>query len=183
MFLLPVLQPLRISEKVKTAMAVLRQALARPETIDYKPSSVTDLNATRGPTARQPTGRLAHLPSATCPICHLRLATNPIPLGAGGSASSISLPPVTAPGADDDETKVFVPARADCWAQCVYCYYCITGALLEGKDSTGGVVPNGDVKRAWECLRCGGEVHSASRVIPEITTEVRGDKVDATEPS
>lgn len=164
MFLLPVLQPLQVSERLSAAYEKLKQALQRPTAVDYTSSTGTaSTSRTEQSTERRPTGRLAHLPLQTCPICHLRLATAPVPLGESGSASSISLPPVDAPGVDDDETHVFVPAATDCWSSCVYCYYCIAGTLLEHADAQA----KQEVDKPWECLRCGGQVNTAARLVPE----------------
>jgi len=63
----------------------------------------------------------------------------------------------------DNEDRVFVPAKTDCWGECKYCYYCIADELAQHAQRFAA--EGGDESAAkWTCLRCGGSVTKATRV-------------------
>jgi peroxin-2 len=137
--------------------------LSRPRTIDY--SSIAPLPTLESEkTTAAHSGQLADLPLDTCPICHLRSTSTPVPLT---SSVDISLPPV-GPGESkesNEENRIFVPAQTDCWGGCRWCYYCIMGELVSQEHPGTGVEKEEPGK--WDCLRCGGRVTRAWRVGPD----------------
>lgn len=118
----------------------LRTFLSQSSTVDYTALTHTSFSTSVAGlskvSASAHTGPLAHLPKETCPICHLRYTSAPIPLDASTSqGSSFSLPPIltfpTSTSGEEakEETRVYVPAQTDCWGGCQWCYYCIAGEL------------------------------------------------------
>jgi peroxin-2 len=172
MFAFPLLPRLPTYFRPSTLLAPIRSILSQPTSIDY--SSITSLPLdNRDPKASKAahSGKLANLPLETCPICHLRSSTTPVPLTSG---LDISLPPMSEGGAVsvNEENRVFVPAQTDCWGGCRWCYYCIMGELatLQAQDEEIEAVKRTGSKdgvASWDCLRCGGRVTRAWRVGPE----------------
>jgi len=80
--------------------------------------------------------------------------------------------------ADNEETRIHLPAKTDCEDECRYCFYCISEVLtrrakeveLESKRRGGGVEDEDDTApgrgkmKGWECLRCGEEVWGCIRI-------------------
>jgi len=166
MFAYPLIPRLPSYFQPSSLIAPIQSILSRPKTLDY--SSIAPLPSleTEKSTAAH-SGQFANLPLDTCPICHLRSSSTPVPLT---SSLDIALPPVgsvgSSGGVSDEENRIFVPARTDCWGGCRWCYYCIMGELAsqahpqEGADEKGG-------PGIWDCLRCGGRVTKAWRVGPD----------------
>ncbi|KAL7421828.1 peroxisome assembly protein (Peroxin-2) [Cryptotrichosporon argae] len=147
MFAFPLLPSLPASMSPSAVFAPLRALTAPAPDYAALPPLSSTVQAQAGP--------LAHLPPTACAICHARQTSAPAALGAG-----VDLPALDAHVADD-ETAVFVPARADCRARCEYCWYCIHEALVGfSRERDAGRT---DAEK-WSCLRCGGGVGAAMRV-------------------
>lgn len=179
MFAYPFLPAVPPYLRPSTLAAPIRSLLSLPTGIDYSsiPLSSTITNG-KGSLAAH-SGPLADLPLQTCPICHLRSKSTPVPLAAG-----VSLPPVSDPdsdsGAGDEEERIFVPAQTDCWGGCMWCYYCIMGELASLKTERKGTSSNSRDKSEppkWDCLRCGGTVTRAWRAGPEIPPDTDSQSV------
>ncbi|RSH87381.1 peroxisome assembly protein (Peroxin-2) [Saitozyma podzolica] len=197
MFSVPLLPPIPAYLTPSALLAPLKSFLSQPTSIDYNslpalPSQHQSGTST-SPAGPVHTGPLAHLPKSTCPICYLRTTSAPVPLVSGGSGPQISLPPIhgTEWGsqshtadlehgdiAQEEETRIFVPAQSNCRGGCRWCYYCIAEELVKqsemesgrkagarkrkGNGKEGG--KNGGEEEGWTCLRCGGVVSRAWRV-------------------
>lgn len=175
MFAYPLLPRFPAHLRPSTLAAPIKNLLSLPTSIDY--SSIhpsTSLPNGNSNTAKH-TGPLADLPKSTCPICHLRSTTTPVPLAAG-----ISLPPAsnttTAQEVGTEDERSFVPAQTDCWGGCRWCYYCIMGELAALNDPERVAQHDASAKKdeppKWDCLRCGGTVTQAWRAGPEMSPEV-----------
>ena len=181
MFSVPLIPPMPNFFAPSALLAPIKAFLAQPTSIDY--TSLPLLPASTGPPSKAPrsahSGPLASLPKSTCPICHFRLNSAPIPLDANtASGSAISLPPIQSVFSSEipedeakEETRIFVPAQTDCWGSCRWCYYCIAGKLVnhhvavKAKRKTG---PEEKEEEKWDCLRCDGGITRAWRVGGEI---------------
>ena len=172
MFAFPLLPRLPSFFQPSTLLAPIQSLLSQPTSIDYSsiPLAPLDRNDPKASKAAH-SGPLADLPIATCPICHLRSSSAPVPLT---SSLDISLPPVSGTGEaeSNEENRIFVPAQTDCWGGCRWCYYCIMGEIAALEDqhepergkTTG---KSGQEAIKWDCLRCGGRVSRAWRAGPE----------------
>ncbi|ORX36661.1 Pex12 amino terminal region-domain-containing protein [Kockovaella imperatae] len=160
----------------------------QPTGINYQSIPLLPASSKGRKKSRALTGVLAHLPRTICPVCHLRQTAIPVPLSDTQAGSDIPLPPLpisadpTVPQdilritEDNDETVIFSPARSDCWGECAYCYYCIKGELVKHKmalDQEMAVIRDEKQREAckarkWSCLRCGGEVSRAWRVLSAV---------------
>jgi peroxin-2 len=187
MFAFPLLPRLPSFFQPSTLLAPIHSLLSRPKAIDYSsiPLAPLDRNDPKASKAAH-SGPLADLPIDTCPICHLRSTSAPVPLT---SSLDISLPPVAGTGLKegDEENRVFVPAQTDCWGGCRWCYYCIMGELAAPPGQTGtesGKVSgvSGDTAVKWDCLRCGGRVTRAWRAGPEPVDSTSTDDNIAEKP-
>ena len=190
---IPLLPPLPTFLNPSTFVNPIKTFLAQPTSIDYSsippvpPTSTGDESGRLSNTIAH-SGLLARLPLSTCPICHLRRTTTPVPIADTSSGSAISLPPMTIPGEDDqghEDERIFVPAETDCWGRCRWCYYCIAGELAKHREDISQRLGQGAKKvekmerigrtdenmerqmkdeEKWQCLRCGGGVTRAWRV-------------------
>jgi peroxin-2 len=197
MFSVPLLPPIPAYLTPSALLAPLKSFLSQPTSIDYNslpalPSQHQSGTST-SPAGPVHTGPLAHLPKSTCPICYLRTTSAPVPLVSGGSGPQISLPPIhgTEWGsqshtadlehgdiAQEEETRIFVPAQSNCRGGCRWCYYCIAEELvkrseMESRRKAGARnrkgngkegEKNGEEEQGWTCLRCGGVISRAWRV-------------------
>ena len=180
MFAIPRLPALPPSLTPSTYLSAARTLLTRPRMVDYtsiplypgpaKPGEARSRDAHSGP--------LADLPLTSCPICHRKRATVPVPIAGTESGAAISLPPVDLEGGEEEE-RIFIPAQTDCWGGCRWCYYCIGTELAKHSESAaatqsaaknqptrkgkGQDAPVNEVPK-WDCLRCGGGVTRAWRV-------------------
>lgn len=180
MFAFPLLPRLPSFFQPSTLLAPIQSLLSQPKSIDYSaiPLAPLDRNESKASKAAH-SGPLADLPIDTCPICHLRSSSAPVPLT---SSLDISLPPVSGTGEaeSNEENRIFVPAQTDCWGGCKWCYYCIMGELaapqaqngLESEKLTG---TSEKMAIKWDCLRCGGRVTRAWRAGPEHVEPTRTD--------
>jgi peroxin-2 len=183
MFAFPLLPRLPSYFQLSTLLAPIQSVLSRPKSIDYSsiPLAPVDRNDPKASKAAH-SGPLADLPIDTCPICHLRSTSAPVPLT---SSLDISLPPVAVMGQreSDEENRIFVPAQTDCWGGCRWCYYCIMGELAAFSGQTGTVSGvSGDTAVKWDCLRCGGRVTRAWRAGPEPVDSTSTDDNIAEKP-
>ena len=188
--LIPMLPPRPSFLSVSGLAATMRTIFDQPTFVDY--TALKPAITFKGPNEKATpahSGILAHLPKATCPICHLRQSTAPVPLSDTRAGSNIRLPPITARDsliqqirgdqehlvaqeeeAVKEETRIFVPAQSDCWGGCRWCYYCIQEEIVkhrlrledekQGKGKMKDAEQQGD---KWTCLRCGGGVSKAWR--------------------
>lgn len=144
MFSVPLLPSVPASLSPRHLAAPIAAFLSRPKDIDYAsipllPSSISSAGSNGKSSQKAHTGPLADLPLTTCPICHLRQTSSPVPLDSVGAGSGISLPRISGSGQGepksmsqgDDETRIFVPAQTDCWGGCRCCYYCIGEELYK----------------------------------------------------
>ncbi|KAK8864373.1 hypothetical protein IAR55_001621 [Kwoniella newhampshirensis] len=195
MFSVPLLPPLPAFLTPSALVAPLQSLLSPPEPIDYTsiplfPASTRDCGEPNT-VAKVHTGQLAGLPKSTCPICHLRISSTPVPLDSTTSqGNALTLPPIAGLGEGPsghtegggeakEESRIFVPAQTDCEGACKWCYYCIGEELYkhreiiasktkgkEGrrKDGTNNEGSANGEEEKWQCLRCGGRVSRAWRV-------------------
>ncbi|WWD17329.1 hypothetical protein CI109_101769 [Kwoniella shandongensis] len=200
MFSVPLLPPLPAFLTPSALVAPIKSLLSPPTSIDYttipllppSPSSSDQLKSGD----KVHTGPLAGLPKATCPICHLRITSTPVPLDSSTSqGTALTLPPLSGLGEESfghgegdvkEESRIFVPAQTDCEGGCKWCYYCIGEELYKhrgietskrnGREGKKGNSKNekdeiGSGEDRWECLRCGGGVSRAWRVGAEEASE------------
>ena len=181
MFSVPFFPPMPTLFTPSALIAPIKAFLAQPTSIDYTSIPVTSAavrDDSKAPLAA-PSGLLASLPTATCPICYLRFASAPVPLDTSTSyGSAINLPPIqtvslkeVTDGESTEETRIFVPAETDCWGRCRWCYYCIGAELAKHRSGLdrrprSPQLPEklGEGTEKWTCLRCGGGVFRAWRV-------------------
>lgn len=171
MFAYPLLPRLPSYFQPSALLAPIQTILSRPRVIDY--SSIAPLPTGSGDTGKSTaahSGALANLPLDTCPICHLRSTSTPVPLT---SSLNIALPPVGSGEIEglSEENRIFVPAQSDCWGNCRWCYYCIMGELASQTQNHTEGSEKGEASR-WDCLRCGGSVTRAWRVGPDPVEQV-----------
>lgn len=187
MFAVPRMPRLPFAFTPAALIKPLQSFFSQPTSINYDTIPLlTSSASTAQPSRAAHTGPLADLPLSTCPICHLRTSSSPVPLASNSTGSSLSLPPIHGAGiitefgheASTEETRVFIPAQTDCWGGCKWCYYCITGELIQFRQehqkklmptAKKGIATDrraeGDQEEAkWDCLRCGGGVTRAWRV-------------------
>ncbi|CAD6572738.1 MAG: peroxisome assembly protein (Peroxin-2) [Tremellales sp. Tagirdzhanova-0007] len=97
MFSVPFFPPMPTLFTPSALIAPIKAFLAQPTSIDYTSIPVTSAavrDDSKAPLAA-PSGLLASLPTATCPICYLRFASAPVPLDTSTSyGSAINLPPI-----------------------------------------------------------------------------------------
>jgi peroxin-2 len=184
MFAVPLLPTLPTVLTPSSLTTPIKNLLDQRTAIDY--SAIPSLPAVSSSSSKSTTahsGPLANLPLSTCPICHLRYTSTPQPIASSSAGSNINLPPIQIDGNEEDgpgkeETRVFVPAQADCWGGCRWCYYCIAGELAVHAEILEDNVANGkkgkikeesEDKEKWSCLRCGGGVTRAWRVGTDAT--------------
>lgn len=167
MFAFPRLPRLPSFFQPSALLAPIRSILSRTRTIDYSAIAPLPTLESEKTTAAH-SGKLADLPLDTCPICHLRSTSTPVPLT---SSLDISLPPVGPGGTKEsnEENRIFVPAQTDCWGGCRWCYYCIKGELVSLRH--GSPVDDKADSGKWDCLRCGGRVTRAWRVGPDCVSQ------------
>ena len=167
MFAFPRLPRLPSFFQPSALLAPIRSILSRTRTIDYSSIATLPTLESEKATAAH-SGKLADLPLDTCPICHLRSTSTPVPLT---SSLDISLPPVGPGGTKEsnEENRIFVPAQTDCWGGCRWCYYCIKGELVSLRH--GSPVDDKADSGKWDCLRCGGRVTRAWRVGPDSVSQ------------
>lgn len=177
MFAYPFLPAMPPYLRPATLTSPIRSLFSLPTGIDYSSIPLSSTHTNGKPSSAAHSGPLADLPRQTCPICHLRSTSTPVPLAAG-----VSLPPVsssdTNTGAGEEEERIFVPAQTDCWGGCKWCYYCIMGELasLKSEGTTASAKPADASKPPkWDCLRCGGTVSRAWRagadVLPDTDSQ------------
>ena len=181
MFSVPLFPPIPPFLVPSALLAPLKAFFTQPTTIDY--TSIPLLRATPATARKASTaahaGPLASLPKSTCPICHLRFTSAPVPLdSSSASGSAINLPPIQSVFSTEspevesrEETRIFVPAQTDCWGGCRWCYYCVAGELAKHRDATEArrktsrsEEESGEGEAKWSCLRCGGGATRAWRV-------------------
>lgn len=118
-------------------------------------------------------GPYAALPQSTCAICFAKSASSrevvPIPQ----LPSIPALPPASSIGIDstehsvgDDPHAIHIPVRANCWAGCAYCYFCLGEALVrtEEAERLGAAEGRTPLADGWPCLRCGGSIRAMTMV-------------------
>lgn len=174
------LSPLSVFEPLKSFFS-------QPTSIDYHKLPIVPRGkgaAANGAASNRAahSGRLAGLPLTTCPICHQRKSSTPVPIASSSAGANISLPPIPHLDADgssvddlvdgssadiEEETRMFVPAETDCWGGCRWCYYCIAEELVKHRErldaSRKAGKPVAPEEEKWTCLRCGGQVTRAWR--------------------
>ncbi|WVF71449.1 hypothetical protein IAT40_006253 [Kwoniella sp. CBS 6097] len=216
MFSVPLLPSVPSYLSPASLVAPIKALLSQPSVVDYSTIPLlSSSTATKTETKWQHSGPHAGLPKSTCPICHIRYSSAPVPLDATTSqGAALSLPPITIAGGDNlesgsgsgsavsfahvddkEESRIFVPAQTDCRGNCQWCYYCIGEELYKhhervksiatkkpspdegrknkvyengdaGKGEQGGAEElDSDEEARWQCLRCGGGVTRAWRVI------------------
>jgi peroxin-2 len=185
MFAVPLLSPIPDFLTPSSIISPVKTLMTQHTAIDYTsipllpPSTSTKLTKAHS-------GPLAALPVLTCPICHLRYTSTPQPISSTSTGSNIALPPIQigelGEGQDGiEETRVFVPAKTDCWGGCEWCYYCIAGELATFEKAKAEKTSRGDKgkrkgnqaeEEKWMCLRCGGGVTRAWRVGVNVLTQV-----------
>lgn len=184
MFSVPLLPRLPTFLTPSSLLAPLKSFLTQPTAIDYTsiPLLPTQTFGTEKRSTVVHSGPMANLPKSTCPICHLRFTSAPVPLDPStSSGSAINLPPIQsvfttdlAEGESKEETRIYVPAQTDCWGACRWCYYCIAGELAKHR---GGLetrrrnrpAAKKEEEEKWTCLRCGGGATRAWRVGADVT--------------
>ncbi|ODN79814.1 hypothetical protein L202_03711 [Cryptococcus amylolentus CBS 6039] len=182
MFAVPLMPPMVSSSAVSPQewLKPIRGLFSQRTDIDYQSLPIippAELAAEKRNEVKVHKGPLAHLPKTTCPICYLRHTSAPVPLSSSSQGTSISLPPLPTGAADsaaateDNEDRIFVPARTDCEGECVWCYYCIGEELYRNQEevalkpvSKNGPEESDTEEGKWSCLRCGGKVGRAWRV-------------------
>ena len=106
----------------------------------------------------------------TCPICFSKSALSPSAVPIPQLPSIPVVPTAGGSGVDapvgDDPHAVHIPVRANCWAGCSYCYFCLGEALVRTEEAerlsaAEGRKPTTD---GWPCLRCGGSVRAMTMV-------------------
>lgn len=198
MFFVPLLPPLPTFFAPSALIAPLKAFLNQPTSIDYTSIPLLPASSEKSSkvSAAAHSGPLASLPKPTCPICHLRLSSAPVPLDSStSSGSAINLPPIRSVFSTElpedqskEETRIFVPAQTDCWGGCRWCYYCIAGELTKHRDTLEArqktsrpSEKRGEGEEKWSCLRCGGGVTRAWRVGAEVQeSQPNGDTVAST---
>ena len=189
MYSIPLVPPLPRFLSPQTLASRTRQFFAQPTAIKYDAIPLNPVTTAFTYTLAH-SGILAHLPRTTCPICHRRRTAEPVPLSDTQAGSDITLPPlpfsvdqhvpqhvldISSHEHGNDDTSIYVPAQSDCWGGCRWCYYCIQGELVKhrlevarardiGMISRKGDDPEREEER-WTCLRCGGGVTRAWRVL------------------
>jgi peroxin-2 len=202
MFAVPRLPRLPNSIAPTNLLAPITSFFSQPTRIDYDSiplNRVATTKSSKRSRVAAHSGPLANLSLSTCPICYQRAMTAPVALTGSSTGSSLTLPPLhpqnlAGAGAglsglglgqfgnttDSEESRIFVPAQSDCWGECTWCYYCITGELLRFEQEFPRVISTelsegkqeviseqkameGE-RRKWDCLRCGGVVTRAWRV-------------------
>ncbi|WVQ99378.1 hypothetical protein IAU59_006511 [Kwoniella sp. CBS 9459] len=191
MFSVPLLPSLPSHLSPTNLLAPIKTLLSQPTTVDYStlpllPHGVSSSTDTWQ--QQQHTSPYAGLPKSTCPICHIRYSSAPVPLDSNtAQGSALSLPPISIAGGDelglgsgaasafehgddDEESRIFIPAQTDCRGNCQWCYYCIGEELYKhgerARDKSGRNQREKEVneKEKWQCLRCGDGVTRAWRV-------------------
>jgi peroxin-2 len=123
-----------------------------------------------GLSSQQHRGPYAALPRTTCPICYAKSASSPSAVPIPQLPSIPALPPAGRPAADalvgDDPHAIHIPVRANCWAGCFYCYFCLGEALVrtEEAERLGAAEGRKPMTDGWPCLRCGGSVRAMTMV-------------------
>lgn len=134
------------------------------------------LTAASGGQSKKQNGPLHFLSPDTCPICYSSYASPPTALPATAipsdpTSSTTALASLTratttstAPVIDsgNDDTSVKIPYVANCGNGCRYCYYCITGKLVQADEAA---------EDSWDCLRCGQDVTGADRETPSLASD------------
>ncbi|WVR07023.1 hypothetical protein IAU60_004062 [Kwoniella sp. DSM 27419] len=183
MFAVPLLPPIPAYLKPSSILSPLGHLFSQHTPIDYDSLAALPLTPRDGGRdVKQHAGPYAHLPKTTCPICHIRYSSAPVPLDSGSAqGAALTLPPIDGGAAaefghdqDQEESQIFVPAQTDCEGGCQWCYYCIGEELHKYQQrtkghrmSTGSKDQGGegaDKVFSWSCLRCGGGVTRAWRV-------------------
>jgi peroxin-2 len=184
MFAIPRLPTLPPSLAPSTYIPAVRALLTRPKTVDYTSIALQPAPLKPGDNASRDahSGPFADLPLSSCPICHRKRATAPVPIPGTEASASIALPPVDLDGGEDEE-RIFIPAQTDCWGGCRWCYYCIGTELARHAEGVAATQSVGKTQQArkgkkqetsadeapkWDCLRCGGGVTRAWRVGAEL---------------
>ncbi|WWC70228.1 uncharacterized protein I206_104178 [Kwoniella pini CBS 10737] len=134
MFAIPLLPPFPPYLSPSAHLNRMRSLLSPPQKIDY--STIKSQPMANGIHSQRHKGIYADLPLSTCPICHSRNITAPVPLSSSAQGSGLNLPPIEGAGGfghelDSDENKIFVPAQTDCKGGCRWCYYCIGEELFK----------------------------------------------------
>lgn len=137
-----------------------------------------------------PTGPYASLPLSTCPICYRnqthsdslssappipQLPSIPALVAHPPMLNELASLPDFAEVIEDDPNAVHVPVKADCWGECVYCYFCLGEMVVreEARERERRKSGRREKAKGWECLRCGGEAWGFQRVVG-----VRGMETD-----
>lgn len=180
MFALPGIQALQLHRPLLSAQATAAKMIdtlrSRPEAKDYanaveypEGKEKQQLGATAQQQKRK-AGPLHHLTPDICAICHTRISPAvdsalglPLP-NASADADPLHLQAHSATEAS--ESRIHMPTRAGCEAGCVYCYFCIAGAITaEAKRVEEAEQYGRDAGDGWPCLRCGQGIWSCSRIV------------------
>ncbi|KAM0793534.1 hypothetical protein ACM66B_000972 [Microbotryomycetes sp. NB124-2] len=106
----------------------------------------------------RPRGPLHFLSNDVCPICYSQSTAPPTSLPQDPTSRDLDRQQTTlsdlAAASSDQDTSVKVPYVTDCGWNCRYCYYCVVSRLATVED---------EGEDTWSCLRCGLDVHGASR--------------------
>ncbi|WWC61850.1 uncharacterized protein I303_104435 [Kwoniella dejecticola CBS 10117] len=166
-FAIPLLPPLPSYLNPTAHLNSLKSIFSPPTRIDYSSIGMTSLLNGHAPNddAQRHRGIYADLPLSTCPICHSRNITAPVPLSSSAQGSGLNLPPIEGASgfeheADAEENRIFVPAQTDCKGGCRWCYYCIGQELYnhhERQKANGN--GNGKAKKRVDAQRAGQVVH------------------------
>lgn len=191
MFSVPLLPSMPKLLSPLSVLQPLKSFFSQPTSIDYQKLPIVPRGkaaSANGSISNRAahSGRLAGLPLTTCPICHQRKSSTPVPIASSSAGANISLPPIPHLDADgsasdgladgssadmEEETRMFVPAQTDCWGGCRWCYYCIAEELVKHRErldaSKKAGKPVAPEEEKWACLRCGGQVTRAWRAGPE----------------
>ncbi|OCF36856.1 peroxin-2 [Kwoniella heveanensis BCC8398] len=151
MFSVPLLPPVPSYLNPTALIAPIKSLLSQPPAIDYSSIPLVSSSSASVNIQQKHTGPYAGLPRSTCPICHIRYSSAPVPLDASTSqGSALSLTPITLSagsseaetgmmtefghGDDKEESRIFVPAQTDCRGNCQWCYYCIGEELYKHRE-------------------------------------------------